>query len=76
MCEEELRGRPARLRTVPLEGGVSALVDAAHFEGAALFVMAATDESLKPATLHLLRERLRCPICLVRQWPSRALPEA
>jgi hypothetical protein len=75
MCEEELRGRPARLRTVPPEGGVSALVDAAHFEGAALFVMAATDELLEPATLHLLRERLRCPICLVRQWPSLALPE-
>jgi hypothetical protein len=75
MCEEELRGRPAMLRTVPPEGGITALVDAAHLEGAALFVMAATDELLKPATLHLLRERLRCPICLVRQWPSRALPE-
>jgi hypothetical protein len=36
-----------------------------------LFVIAATDELLEPATLQMLRERLRCPICLVRQWQSR-----
>jgi hypothetical protein len=23
---------------------------------------------LEPATVQLLRERLRCPICLVRRW--------
>ena len=50
---------------------MSALIDAAHEEAAALFVIAATDELLEPVTLQLLRERLRCPICLVRQWQSR-----
>ena len=71
LCEETLAGRPGSLRRVPNEGGVSALIDAAHSEGAALFVIAASDELLEPATLQLLRERLRCPICLVRQWRSR-----
>lgn len=71
LCEQELRGRPARFHMVPSEGGVRALVDAAHAEGAALFVIAATDELLMPATLQLLRERLRCPICLVRQWHAK-----
>jgi len=76
LCEEELHGHPARLRVIPSEGGVRALVDAAHAEGAALFVIAATDDLLAPATLQLLRERLRCPICLVRQWqePNRRRP--
>jgi len=68
LCEEGLRGRPARFRTVPSEGGVRALVDAAHAEGAALFVIAATDDLLLPASLQFLRERLRCPVCLVRHW--------
>jgi hypothetical protein len=30
--------------------------------------VAATEDILQPATLQALRERLRCPICLVRQW--------
>jgi len=68
LCEETLAGRPGGLRRVPTDGGVPALIDAAHSEGAALFVIAASDELLEPATLQLLRERLRCPICLVRQW--------
>jgi len=68
LCEDTLAGRPGSLRRVPREGGVPALIDAAHSEGAALFVIAATDELLELATLQLLRERLRCPICLVRQW--------
>ena len=50
------------------------MIDAAHAAGAGLFVVAATDELLEPVTLQMLRERLRCPICLVRQWdiPERA----
>lgn len=60
--------RPLRLRVVPADGDILALIDAAHREGATLFVAAATEEFLKPATLHALRERLRCPVCLVRRW--------
>jgi hypothetical protein len=73
MCAEGLPGHPASVRKVPPEGGVLALVDAAHAAGAALFVIAATDDLLEPATLQLLRERLRCPICLVRQWSGNAV---
>lgn len=60
--------RPARVRLVPSAGGIRAMIDAAHAAGAGLFVVAATDELLEPLTLQTLRERLRCPICLVRQW--------
>lgn len=70
LCREALAGHPARLILVPPQGGIGALIDAAHAEGAGLFVIAATDDLLKPATLQLLRERLRCPICLVRQWKA------
>jgi len=70
LCDEKLSGRPAKIGVVETEGGVGALVSAAHREGAALFVIAATDELLEPASLQLLRERLRCPICLVRQWDT------
>jgi hypothetical protein len=68
LCEETLAGHPGSLRRLAPAGDVASLIDAAHAEGAALFVIAATDELLEPATLQLLRERLRCPICLVRQW--------
>ena len=70
LCAEGLSGRPRSVRRVPSEGGVPALVDAAHAAGAALFVIAATDDLLEPSTLQMLRERLRCPICLVRQWAA------
>jgi hypothetical protein len=68
LCAEQLPGRPGSVRRVPSEGGVPALADAAHAAGAALFVIAATDDLLESANLQLLRERLRCPICMVRQW--------
>jgi hypothetical protein len=68
LCAEGLKGQPASVRRMHPEGGVPALIDAAHAAGAALFVIAATDELLEPATVQLLRERLRCPICLVRRW--------
>jgi hypothetical protein len=63
--------RPLRVQMVPAEGGVLALVDAAHREGATLFVAAATEGILQPATLQVLRERLRCPVCLVRKWGEK-----
>jgi hypothetical protein len=68
LCEEALTGRPFLLRMVPSAGGVRAMIDATHAAGAGLFVVAVTDDLPEPATLQLLRERLRCPICLVRQW--------
>ena len=72
LCADSLSARPGRLRVVPAEGGVPALVNAARAENAALFVIAATDDLLESASLQLLRERLRCPICLVRQWEASA----
>jgi hypothetical protein len=72
LCAEGLSGRPGRLRVVPAEGGMPALVNAARAENAALFVIAATDDLLESASLQLLRERLRCPICLVRKWEANA----
>lgn len=68
LCEDVLPGRPARLRLLSSADAVGTLVDTAQSEGAALLVIAATDDLLEPATLQALRERLRCPICLVRRW--------
>ena len=68
LWHEILPRRPLRVRVLPEEGGVLALLEAAHQEGATLFVAAATQDVLQPATLQALRERLRCPICLVRKW--------
>jgi hypothetical protein len=67
-------GQPMRVRIIPDEGGVLRLVDAVRAEGAGLFVIATTEELLEPANLHFLREKLRCPICLVRQWEEHKNP--
>jgi hypothetical protein len=66
-----LPAQPIRVRIIPDDVGLRGLVDAVRAEGAALFVTAATEALLQPANLHFLRERLRCPICLVRQWEER-----
>jgi len=58
---------PGRIRTIP-DYGVSSLIEAAQAEGAAMLVVSATPELMDPDTLQLLRQRIRCPICLVRQW--------
>jgi hypothetical protein len=58
---------PGRVRTIP-DYGVSSLIEAAQAEGAAMLVVSATPELMDPDTLQLLRQRVRCPICLVRQW--------
>jgi len=68
LCEEILHRRPARMRLLPAESGVRELIEATHAEGAGLLVLPATEDLLEPSNLHLLRDRLRCPICLVRQW--------
>jgi hypothetical protein len=72
LLRELLRSQPLRVRIVPPGSGVRGLVGAAHAEGAALFVSAATEDLLDPPNLQFLRERLRCPICLVRQWDERS----
>jgi hypothetical protein len=61
------RGPLGRMRPLPA-GGVRALVDAINAENVGLLVIGATDNLLQPAILQALRERLRCPICLVRRW--------
>lgn len=61
-------GRPLRLVMAGRESGARGLVEAANAEGASLFVIAADDDLLQPAALRSMRERLRCPICLVRRW--------
>lgn len=74
LLREFLRSQPRRLHILPADGGVRGLVGAAHAEGATLFVSAASEELLEPASLHFLRERLRCPICLVRRWEEFSNP--
>jgi hypothetical protein len=58
---------PGRIRTIP-DYDISSLIEAAQAEGAAMLVVSATPELMDPDTLQLLRQRVRCPICLVRQW--------
>lgn len=74
LVRQILPEQPLRVRVVPPESGVRGLVDAAHAEGAALFVVAATEDLLEHRNLQLLREKLRCPICLVRRWGESELP--
>lgn len=57
-----------RSRTLP-GTDVDSLIAAVQSEGASLVVIAATPEFMAPEALSVLRQRLRCPICLVRQWP-------
>ncbi|MGK2926830.1 MAG: hypothetical protein ACSLE2_14535 [Lysobacterales bacterium] len=71
LLRKVLPAQPIRVRIIPDDVGLRGLVDAVRAEGAALFVTAATEVLLQPANLHFLRERLRCPICLVRQWEER-----
>lgn len=74
LFRELLPAQPLRVHVVPPDGGMRGLVGAAQAEGAALFVCAATEELLEQANLQFLREKLRCPICLVRQWDERRNP--
>jgi hypothetical protein len=74
LYRELLPAQPPRVRILPSDGGVRSLVGAVHAEGAALFVSAATEELLELPNLQFLREKLRCPICLVRQWDERRNP--
>jgi len=59
--------RPGRVRPIP-GVGIQSLVDATRAEGAAMLVIGATEEFIEPEVLQVLRDRLRCPVCLVREW--------
>ena len=72
LFRETLPAQPLRVRVVPAAAGVGGLVEAARAENATLFVVAATDDLLQSPNLQLLRERLRCPICLVRAWEPQS----
>ena len=62
-----LPARPAHVR-VTREFGVHSLIDSAQAEDAAILVLAASQEFMQPEALQVLRQRLRCPVCLVRHW--------
>jgi len=62
-----LPGPPGRVVTLP-GAGMDDLVAAVRAAGVKLLVIAATGDVMAPAGLQRLRERLSCPVCLVRQW--------
>jgi hypothetical protein len=64
LITELLPAGPARIRIVP-EPGVQSLIAETRLEGAGMLVLGATEERLKPESLRLLREQLRCPVCLI-----------
>jgi len=59
-----LPGHPGYVRTVPAYD-VESLAGSARAENAAMLVLTATPEIMSPDFLRLLRQRIRCPICLV-----------
>lgn len=65
LFKEFLPSRPGRIRTIS-DSGVSTLIGSAQAEGAAMLVLNATRELMDPQNLRLLRQRARCPICLVK----------
>jgi hypothetical protein len=67
LFKESVSTRPGRVRTLP-EPGMGTLIVSAQAEGAVMLVVGATREFMDPDTLLLLRQRLRCPVCLVRYW--------
>lgn len=65
-----LSHRPAHVRTMP-GSSVHDLARASHAEAASMLVIGISDQTLNPAALQVLRERLRCPVCLVRRWSNK-----
>jgi hypothetical protein len=61
----------ARLHSRTLEStSPVALVEAVRAEAAALLVIGITEQLVTPTSLQALRDKLDCPICLVRRWRS------
>jgi hypothetical protein len=59
----------ARLHSRTLEAATpAALVEAVRAEAAALLVIGISEQLVTSASLQALRDRLDCPICLVRGW--------
>lgn len=61
--------RPGHIRTLS-DDSVPSLIQAIQVEAPALLVIGASIGFLSPEILRALRERLRCPVCLVRYWDS------
>jgi hypothetical protein len=62
-----LPARPGRVRTLS-RFNVGSLIESVQSEGASMLVLGATAEFMDPEILRILRQRLRCPVCLVRYW--------
>jgi len=62
---------PSRIRTLP-SSDIDSLIASARAEGATMLVLAASEAFMLPETLHLLRQRLQCPVCLVRYWSENS----
>jgi len=61
---------PARILLSP-GSEIQNLIAATRAERADMLVLGTSEKLLKPESLRLLMEQLRCPICLVRQWDGR-----
>jgi len=69
LISELLPTKPERILLLP-GSGIQNLIATARTERAEMLVLGASEELLKPESLRLLIEQLRCPICLVSQWDS------
>lgn len=69
-----LPSRPAQIRT--LSGpDIYSLIDSARALGSSMLVLSATPELMVPENLRILRQRLSCPVCLVRYWGEKNQPQ-
>jgi hypothetical protein len=66
LLAKTLPGRPS-VRSIP-DTGLPGLVQTVRAVGATMLVLQASDRLLDSGSLRALRERLHCPICLVRRW--------
>lgn len=67
LFEKVLSARPGIVRALS-QFSVGSLVKSVESEGASMLVLGATSGFVDPESLHILRKRLHCPICLVRFW--------
>jgi nucleotide-binding universal stress UspA family protein len=70
LISDLLPANPARILLLP-NSGIQNLITTARAERADMLVLGASEELLKPESLRLFIEQLRCPICLVRQWDGK-----
>ncbi len=68
---EVLSATPAHIEILT-ELGIQPLINATLRERAATLVLGATEDLLQSESLTMLREQLRCPICLVRRSIGQA----